>query len=288
MKKDMLLPIETRIRQGYLTLSSAEKKLADIVLQNQSSLLNYSATELAEMASTSKSSAARFFRRLGCKDFDDFRDQIKEEQTKGSPLSRITKKKKNDENGLTLHINNDIERLKSFSASISPENVEATINLINKAKNVWLVGYRHSAITAMYMHALLSHIRPHTHLLQDTAGRDAEIISSIEKQDVLIAIDFKRRSKRLRQMIPACHTLGAKIIIISDTQASDLTAYAEAVLCCAGNDVDESLFDSYVCAMSLVNYLASEIAGKNKSMTRRRLSVIEQMHAALSDLDTTA
>lgn len=287
MKKEMLLPIETRIRQGYATLSSAEKKLADIVLQNQAYLLNYSATELAEMAGTSKSSAARFFRRLGCKDFDDFREQIKEEQTKGSPLSRITKNKKNDQNEFSLHVSRDMTRLEAFSSSLSTETIDKTLNLINKAKNIWIVGYRHSHVTAKYLHALLSQIRPHIRLLQDSAGQDAEMISSIEPQDILIAIDFKRRSKRLKYIVPACHTLGAKIIIMSDTQASDLTAYAETVLCCSGNDVDESLFNSYVCAISLVNFLATEIAAKNKVATRKRLSVIEQMHTALSDLDTT-
>ncbi|MGT2491819.1 hypothetical protein ACU4GD_18050 [Cupriavidus basilensis] len=52
-----------KIHQCYGELSSADKKLADVLLMRQKDLLSYSATELAELASVSKASAARFFRR---------------------------------------------------------------------------------------------------------------------------------------------------------------------------------------------------------------------------------
>lgn len=281
--------IEIRIRHVYAQLSLAERKLADVVLHHQSSLLNYSATELAEMAETSKSTAARFFKRLGCESFEDFRAQIKEEQTKVSPLSRMGTKAntaKQAKNPFTHHVSLDMQRLEAVSHQMHPDHVEKTIALLNKAKNIWIVGYRHSYISALYAHALLSHVRADVHLLHDMAGREAEMLSSVDKNDVVIVIDFKRRSQRLKRLVPAAHTLGADIVIISDTMASDLTRYASSVLCCS-SDVEEGVFDSYVCAISLINYLASAVAAKNKAQTRKRLSRIEQMHAALEDLDTT-
>jgi DNA-binding MurR/RpiR family transcriptional regulator len=52
--------LDARIRHVYAQLSSAERKLADMVLTRQRELLGYSATELAGLAGTSKSSAALF------------------------------------------------------------------------------------------------------------------------------------------------------------------------------------------------------------------------------------
>ena len=57
--------MESRIRQSYASLSQAERKLADVVLSRQREVLGYSATELASLAGTSKSSAARSSHRWG-------------------------------------------------------------------------------------------------------------------------------------------------------------------------------------------------------------------------------
>lgn len=280
------LTLESRIQQIYAQLSSSEKKLADVVLQNQKGLLGYSATELATMAGTSKSTAARFFLRLGYQGFDEFRSQVREQQTKPSPLARMASNKTQltKTQALHNHFNADAQRLKAWLDNANEANIDAAVTILGSARRIWIIGYRHSHITAMYAHGLLSHIHTDVHLLHDTAGTDAEMLAALDERDVLLVIDFRRRSQRLTRIVPAARELGTRVVLISDVMASKITPYADAILCCPNED-QTNLFDSYVCALSLVNYIATSVALLNKAHTKKRLATIERMHIVLESLD---
>ena len=59
---------------------------------------------------------------------------------------------------------------------------------------------------------------------------------------------------------------------------------AQVVLRC-GASSPQGLFDSYVCAVSLVNFLASALAQQQRVPTQERLERIERLHVALDDLE---
>jgi DNA-binding MurR/RpiR family transcriptional regulator len=57
--------LDKRIQESYDILPPAERRLGDLLLNFPGDIANYSATEQAELAGTSKAAATRFFRRLG-------------------------------------------------------------------------------------------------------------------------------------------------------------------------------------------------------------------------------
>ena len=60
-----------------------------------------------------------------------------------------------------------------------------------------MVGYRNGYMAASYARALLSQVRCEVHLLNEGAGEDAELLAEIQPDDVLLAMDFRRRTRRL-------------------------------------------------------------------------------------------
>ena len=60
-----------RIQERSAHLTSSEKKIAQVLLQNQSLVETHTATELAAKAEVSKATTARFFRSLGYADFEE-------------------------------------------------------------------------------------------------------------------------------------------------------------------------------------------------------------------------
>jgi len=283
------ISLESRIRQVYEQLSAAERRLADVVLTRQQALLGYSATELAAMAGTSKSSAARFFRRVGYAGFDEFRQQVRAHQAQTSPLARMAQVRRRDTPGAQLqaHARNDAQRLQAWAEGVSDEALDSAITLLARSRKVWVLGYRHSHVTALYAQALLSQVRAEVFLLNEAAGREAELLAGLGEKDVLLAVDFRRRSTRLPPMVEAARTAGARVLLLSDAPVSALAAQAQAVLRCAPA-AEEGLFDSYVCAISLVNYLATAVAEQTKSQANERLARIERLHAVLGDLESLA
>ena len=278
--------LESRIRHVYGALSDAERKIADVVLARQRELLGYSATELAHLAGTSKSSAARFFRSLGYAGYDEFRHALRQAQEQQSPLARMQGKRSSDSVGqqFQAHLQLDAARLQEWSEAVPQAQLEAALALLRKARKVWVVGYRHSHLTAFYAQSLLAQVRPEVLTLNDAAGREADLLACASDKDVVLAVDFRRRSTRLPQVLAAARTVGAQTVVLTDAPVSALAMQAQVVLRC-GASSQQGLFDSYVCGVSLVNFLAATLAQQLRNATQERLARIERLHAALNDLE---
>jgi DNA-binding MurR/RpiR family transcriptional regulator len=102
-------------------------------------------------------------------------------------------------------------------------------------------------------------------------------------QQPLLAVDFRRRTSRLPRVVTAARSSGARVLL-TDTPLSALASQAAAILHCPSQT--EQVFDSYVSAVSLLNFLATTMAARAPKQARDRLSRIEQLHAALGDLET--
>ncbi|MDH1702917.1 MurR/RpiR family transcriptional regulator [Comamonas terrigena] len=278
--------LDARIRHVYAQLSSAERKLADMVLTRQRELLGYSATELAGLAGTSKSSAARFFRSLGYAGYDEFRQALRAAQLQQSPLARMEqpRRKRSLAQQFQSHLQADAGLLNAWAESIPEAQLEAAIAMLVRARKVWVVGYRHSHLTAFYAQSLLAQVRGEVGSLNDVAGREADLLASASEKDVLLAVDFRRRSTRLPRLLAAAQAVGAQTLVLTDAPVSALAMQAQVVLRC-GASSPQGLFDSYVCGVSLVNFLASALAQQQRVPTQERLERIERLHVALDDLE---
>lgn len=277
--------LEARIRHEYAQLSAAERKLADVVLARPRELLGYSATELAQLAGTSKSSAARFFRSLGYDGYDTFRQALRDAQ-QTSPLARMGTVRRKD--GVRAqfadHLSADAARLQEWAEAVPEAQLEAALALLARARKLWVVGYRHSHLAAFYAQSLLAQVRTEVHSLNDAAGREADLLACASDKDVVLAVDFRRRSQRLPHVLAAARSAGAKVLVVTDAPVSALAMQSSVVLRC-GASAQQGLFDSYACAVSLINFLGATLAQQLRHSTHERLSRIEQLHVALNDLD---
>lgn len=295
--------LEAQIQRSYAALSGAEKKLADVLLTQQKALMSYSATELAELAGVSKASAARFFRRLGYADFSAFRQALREQVSEQSPLylmehaslpgaadgaRTVASPAPAMFAALQAHVQRDSQRLVALCDQLGEHTLETTLDKLVNARRVWVVGYRNSYMLAYYASALLSQSRPEVYLLNEHAGKDAELIAEIEAKDVLLAMDFRRRARRLAGVVTLAQEAGAGLVLLSDAPMSELAARADAVLRCSQHSGHPGgqVFDSYVAAVSLINFLATAMAGRTSKRARVRMARVERVHDVLGDLES--
>lgn len=296
MQQQSAPPLDVRIREVYVDLSAAERKLADVVLARQHDLRGYSATELAALADTSKSSAARFFRRLGYAGFEEFRLQVRTRSTQHSPLARLAQAPAQPcaEAGLQAHARRDAQRLLEWSEELRDEDVQAALAQLVRARRVAVLGYRHSLVTAQYASLLFDQVRADVQLLATGGGREAEALAGLGAKDLLFVVDFRRRSAQLARVLAAARAVGIPLLVLSDAAPGEwleATAQAEVVLRCAraaaaAPSEPTPLFDTYVCGISLVNFLATGLAARLRASAQARLTRIEHLHAALGDLQT--
>ncbi len=274
--------LRERIQAQYDALSLVDRKLADVVLAHEKDLLAYRATELAALAGVSKASAARFFKRLGFADFQAFRQHQRLGVSQHSPLGRVARQGLRA-SPLQHHIAQETRQLQALAESLDDASVQQAVRLMMGARRVWVVGYRNGYMAAFYAQALLSKLRIGVHLLNEGAGEEAELLAEIQAGDVLLAMDFRRRARRLSQVTGAACDAGAVLVLISDARVSALAARAQALFICPPQG--EAIFDSYVGAISLINYLATAMLAQLPKKSRARMAAIEQVHAQLDDLE---
>lgn len=281
--------LESRLREHHESLSASDRKFAALLVHRQRDLLTFSATELAEQAGVSKATAARFFRRLGYEDFAAFRLQLREQLPTQSPLHQMNKgARARRPSSLTdefaRHAQDDAARLTTLVEATQAATLQAALSLLSQADSVGVVGYRNSHATAFYAHSLLTQVRRNVSLLNDAAGRESDLLADMGKKDLLLVIDFRRRVRRVAQWVDVCRRAGAQVLLITDAPASTLATQADVVLICPRMEAE--IFDSYVPAFSLVNFLATRLARQRSKEVRARLTRIEQLHAQLDDLES--
>jgi DNA-binding MurR/RpiR family transcriptional regulator len=278
-------PIEQLIRSRYDQFSPSDRKLSAVIVARQSDLVAYSATELAHLAGVSKASAARFFKRLGYQNFNEFRAGVRARFSSESPLYQLDHATQGGDRqpGLASHVAADSRNLSAMGENVRPQDLKHALTLLKGARRLWIVGYRNGYASAFYAHALFSHARADVTLVNEAAANGADALADMGAGDVLFAIDFRRRTRLLPKVVEVARDAGASVVLLTYAPLSALASRAQVVLTCPTQG--SAIFDSYVAAISLVNYLAGELVAAVRTTSRKRMERIELIHQLLDDLD---
>ncbi|WP_049005919.1 MULTISPECIES: MurR/RpiR family transcriptional regulator [Enterobacteriaceae] len=278
--------LETIIRKRYSTLSPSEKKFVSALLEQQDHLGYYSATELAVKAGVSKSTAARCFRQLGFDNFNEFRQSVlPHRENINSPLAQMARAENRGLDATSRfekHICQEQENLNQLLHSGQQKSLETCVGIVGSASHVWIAGFRNGYTLACYAHALLSNVRSHVTLLNKGDGHLAEKLANMQPQDVIILMDFPRRTKLLSNIVKIARKSNVRIVAFSDQTLSPVTSEYEVVISCRNESITS--FNSYIAGLSMVNYLTNEISFAYPEQARRTLQIIEQNHQVMSDL----
>ncbi len=268
----------------YDQLPPGERKLADTTLSRLNDLASYSATELAVSAKVSKATAVRFFRRIGYQSFGQVRRQARAEAYLASPLYALAgvNPKERATDALSNHVATDIRNLTETFQHQKAKHFDQAVSLIATAPQVRVIGMRNGHFVAQHAAYLLAQLRNNVASLPGSSMTLAEDLASLNKGDVLLVVDFRRRATLLPTVVNAARGANVNLVFISGPGMSALSRPGDIVLQCLTEGA--SVFDSYVAAVSIVNYLATSVAKQLGKHSRKRLEVIEALHESLEDL----
>lgn len=275
--------IQESIMAVYETLPPGERKLADTVLARLANLASYSATELAADASVSKATAARFFRRIGYASFGQARLKARAEAHAASPLYALAgaaRKRKPD--AWAQHLADDLKNLSDSFGQAGHGAFEQAIAQIAKAPRVHVAGMRNGSFVAAYAASLLAQVRDDIVCLPKAGMSLAEDLVSLRRGDVLLVVDFRRRSAFLQAIVDTARRAGAALVFLASPGMPPLSRNGDVVIRCLTDGA--SIFHSYVPAVSIVNYLCAAVAAELGGKSRKRLEAIEDLHESLGDI----
>ncbi len=276
--------INARIFESLDALTKSERRLAEVVLESVDNLPSFTASELAARANVSNATAARFFQRLGYRNFADFRRHTKRGRDWGSPLYELTgiNERRLALGDFGLHVAQDLQNLTRTAETLKPEAIAEAVSIIAQARTLWVAGFRNSYALATYARGLLVHLKPDVRLLPVAGMTMAEDLVSLGSEDVLLAIGFRRRPASLREMMSVAQERGARSVLIADSTATRTARLAAVTLRC--HNRGHSLFDSYAAPISLINYLCAAVGLSLGDSSIGRLAEIEALHERLDPL----
>lgn len=279
--------ITDRINAVGDSLTESEKRLAQVALENISSLTTYSATELAELAGVSKATTVRFFKRLGYASFSDVRLHVRTHIDEGSPLYGLSKKENQNQlsDYFESYVESEIKNLTQTYTQLDAKNIHSAIELIKNSQNVYVLGFRNGKNLAQYAWGMLTQLRENVQLLPSTSSMNiTEEIIDMQAEDCLIVMDYRRRISLLGPIVEHAKKQNIKIIMFTDLNLTDLASHADVVFRTATYSI--GMFDSYIATFSLINGLCTQFAFGQGEQVKNRLEKVEILHEQLNYLNT--
>lgn len=278
------LGLEARIHEHYHGMPKSERKIADLILEFPGEVAAYSATELADLAGTSKAAVTRFIRRLEYQSFEEARRAARNAQNWGSPLYLLTRRPETSgfAERVQAHIEQDVQNISVTLQALRPDILAEMVDAICAARRIYLLGYRNSQQFAAYARSQIIQIRADVHLLPAASGTTAEYIADMTADDLFLVIGFRRRVAEVARAIENAAAEGVKIIYVTDWTAGSLPGATWTVpVAVRGKD----LFDRYAAAMSFLHFLCVGVAERAGEKGRKRLNRIETLHSDFHDFD---
>jgi DNA-binding MurR/RpiR family transcriptional regulator len=276
--------LEGRIRDCYERLPGSEVALAELLLNHPGRLVTHSATELARDAGASKAAVTRLIRRLGFSSYAAARAEAREAQLWGSPvyLEAGAPTPGGPRAAFAHQVAADQQILGRTLSALSDSDLDTAVELLARGRRVVVMGFRNSAWLATYARAQIGLLRAGVELAPLPTETLAEGMVGLGREDVLLALGFRRRVPAFAAALRAAGRARARIVLVTDPSgAADLRGADCTLTChCSG----ASMFDSYVGAVSLLNFLAARVAHALGDAALQRLQGVELLHRELGDL----
>lgn len=219
-----------RIRAQYDSLSTAERRVADYILQSSDSVLSLTARELGSRAETSEATVVRFCQSLGYKGLPELRTDLMKElfAAKREDYQGVTT---NDSASELLHkvVYSSIEALQQTITTLDPEAFQQAVLAIRQARLTYFFGSGGSAHIAK--EATLKFLR----MRQRAVAYDdyfSQILgaSLLEPGDVAVGLSYTGATRDTVEFLKAAQEAGAATVVITNFAGSPITKVADISL----------------------------------------------------------
>ncbi len=260
-----------KIKLKYYRLSKSQKMIANYILNHYDKVAFMTASILGEAVNVSESTVVRFANALGYSGYPKLQKALQELiKTKLTTVQRleISNRQITQESIIEDVIKSDIDNIQAIINELDREEFSKIAEVINRARNIYIIGFRTSTILAeflgFYLNLILDNVRVVRHGVSDIY----EQLIHITKEDIIIGISFPRYSSKTTQILKFVKEKDAKIIAITDSDLSPLIELSDYKLIARSNMV--SFVDSLVVPLSLMNALIVSIGmGKREYITKK-------------------
>jgi DNA-binding MurR/RpiR family transcriptional regulator len=230
-----------KIAAVYESLPKQLKSIASYMEQHRSSVMMDRVSDIAQACNVHPSAVVRFSKHFGFSGFSEMQAIFRQAYTEQvAPIQSYQQRvRKLITNNRARLRGSDIARefidgsrhgLDELASGLDIGAFNEALDLLVRAKAIYIAGVRRSFAAASYLAYALQHTRKRVILAPGLGGMHREQISSIRKGDALVAISFLPYGKETQYCVRMAHYNKAGTLIITDSQMSPLARFASVLL----------------------------------------------------------
>ncbi|MFG6114107.1 MurR/RpiR family transcriptional regulator [Halobacillus sp. MO56] len=220
------------IQEALDSCKPSEKKVADYILQHPDEVVNLSIQKLAEKTEVSEATIIRLSKKLKCKGFQDLKLTIAREM---AVFETSTEKYQDipDDDSIESLINNvsynNIQSLENTLNILAPEDVEAAIQLMTKARKIAVYGIGASGFIAQDFKQKLTRIDNWCEVGLDIDAQ-LTISANLTKEDVAFGVSYSGQTRDIYESLKVAKENGATIITLTKMGENPVSTLADIAL----------------------------------------------------------
>ena len=273
----MATDILSTIHNQMGSFSKGQRLISAYIMESYDKAAFMTASRLGKMVSVSESTVVRFAVELGFDGYPSMQKALQEMvRNKLTSVQRIevTNDRLGDQDVVSMVLQADWESIRMTSEALDRRVLDQAVEAILRAKNIYIVGVRSSAVIATFMSFYFRNIFDNVHLVSSSATSEMiEQMLHVSQGDVVIGISLPRYSSRTVQLMEFARDSGAEVVAITDSLEAPAAKRADHTLLAKSDMV--SVVDSLVAPMSLVNALIVAIGQKKKGELSRIFENLE-------------
>ena len=260
------------IHARFDRLSPHLQRIARFALDDPNGFALRTVAEIAEATAVQPSSIIRFAQAFGFRGFSDMQRVFRVRLIEGAPDRRegILARRIQDPTlrpGDPLAILHEFadasaQSLEQLKADVTRESLIRALDLIQAARDIYVIGLRRAFPVAAYMFYGLVRSERRCHLLDAVGGMVPQQVATMTADDLLIAVAFAEYAALTVDVVQDVHIRGIPTLTITDTAWSPLARNAS--LAFTIRDPDIHPFRSLAAAMCVVQTLIVALGRYNE------------------------
>jgi len=231
------MSVFSKIRTKYNTLSPAQKRVADYILQNQNEIAMLTISSLAKKCDTSETTIFRFLKKLDYDSYQVFRvkaaqeisdekpEAIYEEINESDSIAAIRKK-------VTMSTSSAIQDLDNL---VDDETIRRIIKLIKEADRILFYGIGASHAIAMDAYHKFARLGINAVNIRDSHMMNI-LSTHTNKNDLLFVVSHSGESVEVLEPVKLAKENDVKVVGITSYENSSLTKLVDELLLSSTNE----------------------------------------------------
>lgn len=266
------------VSSSYSEFSSGQKKVGNLFFKEPIFLAFSSALEVGRRVNVSESTVIRWTQKLGYTGYAEFQ-QVVQRKLAEERLEKAEQKIPEpvaDQSFLENLLDADISSIVNLKKTIKEDELLQVVDSISQADRIYVTGNFFDYGIAHWFSNWLNLALDHTEMMYASTGEYYTQLSKIGKGDLVIAFVFPRYTRAVIDTLKSAKSLGAEVVVLTDSEDSPALAYADHVLAVSVNT--NLNIDSYTSVHALLTSIMRFVYVKEQAKVNDNLAKVEALY----------